>query len=128
MPQLPIWLLVCVIALIGLSGGGMAATYALAREIMPSHLGGAATGIVNSMTVASGAILQPLVGFLLDMIWDGNIKAGVRIYNAEDYRLAFLSILGSAVIGLIAAISLSEVPLEERTRWGAHSISSRFKD
>ena len=96
----------------------MAATYALAREIMPAHLGGTATGIVNSMTVASGAILQPLVGFLLDMIWDGDIKAGVRIYDVEDYRLAFLSILGSAVIGFIAAISLSEVPLEERAHQG----------
>ena len=115
-PQLPIWVLVCVIALIGLSGGGMAATYALAREIMPAHLGGAASGIVNSMTVASGAILQPLVGFLLDMMWDGNIRVGVRIYDPEDYRMAFLSILGSAVIGFIASISLSEVPLEQRQR------------
>jgi len=36
---------------------------------------------------------------------------GVRLYDAADYRLAFLSILGSAVIGLIAALSLNEVPL-----------------
>ncbi len=128
MPQLPIWILACVIGLIGLSGGGMSATYALAREIMPAHLGGTATGIVNSMTVASGAILQPLVGFLLDIIWDGKLKAGVRIYDAEDYRLAFLSILGSAVIGFIAAIRISEVPLDERQPQGAHSISARFKD
>ena len=116
LPQLPLWLLVCVIALIGFSGGGMAATYALVQEIMPSHLGGASTGIVNSMTVASGAILQPLVGILLDMMWNGNVSAGVRLYDAADYRLAFLSILGSAVIGLIAALSLNEVPLAQRKK------------
>ena len=112
-PQLPLWVLVCVITLIGFSGGGMAATYALVQEIMPSHLGAASTGIVNSMTVASGALLQPLVGMLLDMMWDGNISAGVRLYDAGDYRLAFLCILGSAVIGLIAALSLSEVPVAQ---------------
>ena len=115
-PQLPLWLLVCVITLIGFSGGGMAATYALVQEIMPSHLGAASTGIVNSMTVASGALLQPLVGMLLDMMWDGNISAGVRLYDAGDYRLAFLCILGSAVIGLIAALSLSEVPVAQRKK------------
>jgi MFS family permease len=115
-PQLPLWFLVCVITLIGFSGGGMAATYALVQEIMPSHLGAASTGIVNSMTVASGALLQPLVGMLLDMMWDGNISAGVRLYDAGDYRLAFLCILGSAVIGLIAALSLSEVPVAQRKK------------
>ena len=57
---------------------------------------------------------QPLVGILLDMMWNGNVSAGVRLYDAADYRLSFLSILGSAVIGLIAALSLNEVPLAQR--------------
>ena len=48
-----------------------------------------AIGIVNSMTVASGAILQPLIGFGLDQLWSGALKEGVPFYMASEYRLAF---------------------------------------
>ena len=114
-PQLPFAVTVICLVMMGLSGGVMPASFALVRDVMPTRLVGATTGIVNSMTVASGAILQPLVGLALDLSWDGTIMDGARHYAAADYRMAFLLVLASLVIGLLTAFSLRETPLEDGT-------------
>ena len=114
-PQLPFAVTVICLVMMGLSGGVMPASFALVRDVMPTRLVGATTGIVNSMTVASGAILQPLVGLALDLSWDGTIMDGARHYAATDYRMAFLLVVASLVIGLLTAFSLRETPLEDGT-------------
>ena len=40
---------------------------------------------------------------------------GARHYAAADYRMAFLLVLASLVIGLLTAFSLRETPLEDGT-------------
>ena len=109
-PQLPFVVTIICLVVAGLSGGVMPASFALVRDVMPPTLVGATTGIVNSMTVASGAILQPLVGLALDLRWDGTIIDGARHYTAADYRVAFLLVLASVVVGLLIAFSLRETP------------------
>ena len=112
-PQLPFVVTIICLVVAGLSGGVMPASFALVRDVMPPSLVGATTGIVNSMTVASGAILQPLVGLALDLRWDGTIIGGARHYTAADYRVAFLLVLASVAIGLLTAFSLRETPTGE---------------
>ena len=68
---LPLMMSVILFILIGLAGGFMACCFALVREVIPAKIVGGATGIVNSLTVASGAVLQPLVGLMLDLQWRG---------------------------------------------------------
>jgi MFS family permease len=107
-PQLPLWVLVAVIFAIGLTGGHMVISYALAREVSPPGLHGSVMGLVNGMTVASGALLQPFIGALLDALWDGKMVGGVRIYQASDYRVALASLVAWAAMGLIASLFLRE--------------------
>ena len=107
-PNLPLWLCVAMLIGTGLFGAGMSTSFALVRSVAPPEIAGTVTGIVNAMTVASGAALQPLVGLVLDLSWDGTMTAGSRIYRTEDYRLAFGLVLASAVIGLITAIMLRD--------------------
>ena len=116
LPQLPFGVTIFCLVIIGLSGGVMPTSFALVRDVMPTRLVGATTGIVNSMTVASGAILQPLVGLALDLLWDGTVIDGARHYAAADYRIAFILVLASLVIGLLTAFSLREIPLEDGTK------------
>ena len=80
---LPLAVVVGVMIVIGFAGGAMATCFALVREVIPERLAGAATGIVNSLTVASGAVLQPVVGLLLDMM------APAPASHSAAYRLAF---------------------------------------
>ena len=104
MPVLPLPVTVAVMVFIGVAGGTMTSCFALVRDVMPDHLTGAAIGIVNSLTVASGAVLQPVVGLLLDLL----AEAGPASYTAASYRLAFLAILVTALAGLLAAFRLRE--------------------
>ena len=107
-PQLPLWVLVAVIFAIGFTGGHMVITYALAREVSPPGLHGSVMGLVNGMTVASAALLQPLIGALLDGLWDGTMASGVRVYEASDYRLALASLVAWTAMGLVASLYLRE--------------------
>ncbi len=107
-PQLTLASTVVALFLTGLFGGSMSATFALAREVSSREITGSVTGIVNSMTVASGAILQPLVGLTLDRVWDGAVENGSRLYQPEDFRLAFMLILAWVIAGLLMAFTLRE--------------------
>ena len=107
-PQLPLWALVLVIFGMGVSGGHMVISFALAREVSHPGLHGSVMGLVNAMTVASGAVLQPVIGALLDMLWDGRMAGGVRIYQASDYRLALASLVAWTAMGLVASLFLRE--------------------
>ncbi len=107
-PNLPLVLSVGLFILIGLAGGFMACCFALVREVMPTQIVGGATGIVNSLTVASGAVLQPLVGWMLDLQWRGELEGNAPIYDASDYRTAFILVLVSAVLGLMMCWRLKE--------------------
>ena len=68
----------------------MALTFALGREVNPPQASGFATAVVNMPSIVAGAVLQPLVGWLLDLQWDGTAEDGVRIFAAGSYLLAFL--------------------------------------
>ena len=103
-PSIPLPVAVTIMVLIGFFGGTMTSCFALVRQVMPDHLAGSAIGIVNSLTVASGAVLQPVVGLLLDMF----AVAGPASYNPASYRFAFLAVLITALAGLIVAFRLRE--------------------
>jgi hypothetical protein len=99
---------VLLFTLVGVSGSVMVSAFALIREVTPNKFQGASIGIVNAMTVASGAILQPLIGLILDLRWDGAMIEGARIFTQADYRFSFMIIFFTALLGLIVCLSLKE--------------------
>lgn len=105
-PDLPLFLTVILLVIAGGFGGAMAVSFALVREVTPPQISGSVSGIVNGMTVASGAVLQPLVGVVLDLVWDGEMLNGSRFYQASDYRTAFLLVLASAALGFLLSLKL----------------------
>ncbi len=110
-PNLPLTFAIILLAIIGVSGSAMAICFALVRECSPPEIGASVTGIVNSMTVASGAVLQPVVGFVLDQLWNGSLENGVRVYAAHEYQTAFIAIFVACLAGFLACISLRETPV-----------------
>ena len=108
LPDAPLWLAVLLLALCGTSGAFMAITFPLIRENSPQEMSGSVTGIVNSMTVASGAVLQPAVGFVLDRVWDGTSSQGAQVYHASDFRTGFIVVLASTFLGFLVSLTLKE--------------------
>lgn len=94
--------------LCGLCFGTMVVGFALARENNAPEVYGAAFGMINGATVATGAIFQPLLGALLDLGWDGRMVEGAPLYAPGDYRLAFAALLIFLGLGLTATLALRE--------------------
>ena len=103
-PHLPLPAAVTIVIIIGFSGGSMATCFALVHDVLPDRITGAATGIVNALTVASGAVLQPVVGLLLDLQAVDNSAS----YTEAVFRQAFCAILVTAFAGLLVASRLRE--------------------
>jgi len=76
--------------LAGIGCSTMILTYALARESNHPAAAGTAMGLANMATVGSGAVMQPVIGALLDLNWSGGIVDSVPVYTLEDFRMAFL--------------------------------------
>lgn len=107
-PDMPLSITVIFLGAVGTFGSAMALTFALIRETAPKGVGSSATGIVNSLTVASGAVLQPGVGYILDQVWSGRIVDGARIYSADEYQTGFILVFASSLIGFLVCLTIKE--------------------
>lgn len=92
----------------GLFNSGIVPSYALASEINPRKLTGIALGITNMASVIIGAIFIPLIGLIMDKLWDGTVLNGIRLYSAGNYQLAFVLLPTCFVIAIIVSLFLHE--------------------
>ena len=84
-------------------------SFSIIREINPPSINGTALGFMNMLNMVGGAAGQPLVGFLLDLFWQGQMANGTRIYSAANFHHALTS------LPVMLAISLFIVPLIRET-------------
>lgn len=94
--------------LCGFGGSSQIVGFAAVREHNAASLSGTAIGFVNGMVTGAGALYQPLLGWLLDLAWGGQMEAGARIYDPSAYRFAFNAIVAGAVIGLLCTLAMRE--------------------
>jgi len=110
-------LLVVLFFLNGVGSCAMGVCFGAVRELNRRENSATALGLMNMFVVGSGAILQPLIGWLLDLNWTGEFIDGARVYDATAYAIAFTSLIAANVLGLVCAFGLRETycrPLEER--------------
>lgn len=89
----PLWLFVGLTAVAGFATGGMIVGFAFAKESVPPELTGTVNGLINGGTMLGPTLLQPAMGWMLDLNWTGNMADGARIYDQGAYDLAFLLVL-----------------------------------
>jgi MFS family permease len=115
----PAWTLGALMAAQGVAASSMVVGVALAREHAPAQVSSTALGLVNTFVIGSGAIFQPLIGFVLDLSWDGRMAEGARVYSPSAYAWA-LSVLPLACLaGLVAAL------LSREARPGDQAVGQR---
>ena len=100
-PNLPRAVLVAMLMGVALSGAAFIITFAFARESVPAHLGGTASGIANMGVMIGGMLMQPLVGLILDRHWSGAMVDGVRSYDFAAYRAGFVCMLVWGALSLV---------------------------
>ena len=107
-PTLSTTLVLVVLFLQGFFSASMILGFALAKDNNPPESSGVALGLINTFVVGSGAILQPLVGVLLDYRWTGEMFDGVRVFNLVDFQVSMLILPFVCLISFASAFYIRE--------------------
>ena len=65
-------------------------------------------GVVNMSVLGVAAIMQPVLGKILDLHWLGEIVEGARVYNQEAYSAAFIWLLVSSALAVVMVFFTTE--------------------
>ena len=94
--------------LMGFTTAGFTLTWACSKEVNPPQLAGMSTSIANVGGFLAAAIMQPLVGLLMDLVWAGGMDNGMRVHTLADFRVGFSIVVALAILGLVAALFIRE--------------------
>ncbi|MDX1901485.1 MAG: MFS transporter [Gammaproteobacteria bacterium] len=97
-----------VLFLYGFFNSGIVPSYALASEVNPRRLTGIALGVTNMASVIIGAIFIPLIGWIMDHLWNGLRENGAPVYSLSNFEYAFILLPACFVIALIISFTLRE--------------------
>lgn len=98
----------------GLGASCMVTCFGLTREWNKPENSATALGLVNMCVVGSGAVMQPMIGWLLDLSWDGTLSNNTRSYDATDYQIALSSLLFTTGFAVICATLVKETHCQQQ--------------
>ena len=101
---LPLFASYALFTLMGLVTAGFTLTWACAKEVNAPQLSGISTSVTNMAGFLAGAVLQPLVGWVMDQRWQGGLTStGARLFTADDYHAGLLLLTAVAAFGALAS-------------------------
>jgi MFS family permease len=103
-PHLPYAFIYLIFFLIGCASSGNLLCFALAKDINRPSVTSTAMGFNNMTVVLSGAIFQPIVGWILLKFWEGGMENGAPIYTTYSYTCALTMVPICYFIGLLVSI------------------------
>ena len=108
-PDLSIKVMGLLLFSFGFFSGGFLPAFSIVKEVNPSKISATALGFINFMNMIGGLVALPVVGYLLDMRWDGKMLDGVRVYSIANYHLALVC------LPVMIALSLAILPFVKET-------------
>ncbi|MCX5907034.1 MAG: MFS transporter [Deltaproteobacteria bacterium] len=114
-PFLPFSAFVPLIVITGFASGANIIGFAFGKESVPLQLSGTVTGVVNMGNMIAPMVLPPLIGWILDRMWAGQLAAGTRIYDLAAFRAGFMVMLGCSLLALILIILTKETHCRQKT-------------
>ncbi len=107
--KLPFYLLYIPLLCFGIFSSGFLPAFAAIREINPPKMNATALGFMNMLNMVGAAILQPLIGWVLDLNWHGVKHLDARVYSVHAYSIALL------VLPICLGLALVLLPLLRET-------------
>lgn len=99
---LPLWLMFSLLFFVGIFSGAQVIGFACINEMYPTSMSGTASGLTNCIVMMGPIILQPLLGLVLDLVWDGRLtEAGIPMYTYQNYQASMVTILVCLFFGVI---------------------------
>lgn len=106
--KLPYLMLFPLLAAIGFTSGALIIGFAFAREVNHPGATGAVAGVVNMSVLGVAAIMQPVLGKILDSHWEGVLVNGARVYGETAYFSAFIWLLISTALSVVMVLFTKE--------------------
>ncbi len=102
-PDLPLWAFVALAVSAGVACGAVIIGFAYAKESVPAQLAGTVSGVCNMGAMSGPMLLQPAIGLLMDLSWNGTVHNGVRVYDLKAYDSGFLLMIVWLALAVLAA-------------------------
>lgn len=99
--------LVMLLIFIGFLCGAEMMCFTGATRFATAQNSGITLGVVNTLNMLGGAVLQYMIGFLLDWNWRGGLDgAGLRLYATDEFVCALSSLLVTIVACWVMSLRL----------------------
>jgi MFS family permease len=99
-PISSVWIMEFFLLFFGIFSAGFLPAFTVAKELCNKKYVATGLSFMNMMNMVGIALAQPLIGFILDRMWTGEMDGTVRLYPLKAYHTA-LAILP---LGMLIAL------------------------
>ena len=76
-----------------------------ARYATPENQGLSAS-VINFLVMVGAILLQPSIGLVMDVLWEGTLVDGHPVYSVSQYRWGLSSLIGILALGFVLSFRL----------------------
>lgn len=113
-PSIPLVMMFVILFILGLACSPYMLNFAIADDIAPPEAKNTYVGFTNALGIASIPILQPLVGWVLDLLANHHHLGAANRFDLSDYRVALLLIPTVLLIAAVIAVRMPETHPEHK--------------
>jgi MFS family permease len=97
------WGSMTMLLLSGTFAGSSTLAFSIAYNMVPQEYSGTSTGFTNAVTMSSGIVFQPLLGYLLDFFNNAD-NSTISVYSVDAYRKTFVVVIYAIVLAFILTL------------------------
>ncbi|QRN04118.1 MFS transporter [Legionella sp. MW5194] len=102
------WQMQALLFIFGLFSSAFLPAFAVAKELCSRRYVATGLSFMNMMNMVGIALAQPIIGFILDRMWQGEIVNKVRVYPLEAYHVALAILPVGILISLLILPRIKE--------------------
>ncbi len=93
----------------GMMISGQILCFTFAKDNSSHEVSGTTIAFTDAVVMMSGVIFQPILGLILDVVWDGQLSpTGLRIYSHTCYQISMLAVPTCLILSSILIKFLRE--------------------
>ncbi|ARB93822.1 MFS transporter [Legionella longbeachae] len=92
----------------GIFSAGFLPAFTVAKELCNKKYVATGLSFMNMMNMIGIALAQPLIGYILDKMWEGEINGNVRVYPLEAYHTGLAILPLGMLVALIILPKIKE--------------------
>lgn len=107
-PTIPLYSVYALLFFVGFFSSAELLSFSLAIELNSAKAKATAAAFTNLVISCGDAVVQPLVGFLLDTHWTGVLENGIRVYTTDSYQTALTVLPVTLLLAFILLFFIKE--------------------